>query len=613
MSEDKPASRSNGNIRATSVDREYSENDKFATNTQSLGIISRYVWPFFSIVLYVAFVLAAVVFIFVGLEMLGYYSLRRTYLTDVYPKDFSLVKRNNTRAMTHYDYDFEPRVCLNYYTLKGNRFEYANNAGFREPRDISLNKPADEYRVFLTGGSTAFGHGTSDEVVAIRGPYSLEYRETISHIMEKILNASAPIEGKTIRVYNAAVWGHAYQHDLIRYLAKLRQYNPDLVVSLDGANEIPLICELKPDWNYFKVGQYDNILRQFFNYDNTGLASYLTLWIKNNSYLATRLWLDRDLVHEISEETWKRAQSKSGPKITKQGAGPSVEQMSRMVDHNVATVVRMVENYHSVLANDSVPHIFALQPWLYLSNKPLHPNEQVVSKMEGKRHFMGIPSDKIYELLIARIMESAVQKDYHVVNFSQYFDDVQEWVFSDWCHLTAGANYLIAKELSNQVKEYVFKHPLSESDRIANKNSYFWDLAYSSKVDYSPPPESESTGPRNILSGYPGERVYASKAVPTNNRLEIILDFDRPYMISRIRIVWADETAVPEESVVETSLDGKTWRPFATMKKDQTDNYSRWPGYEHYAAEQTSARYVRYKPTKTSERSIRLRSWTIYK
>ena len=383
-----------------SVDSGCSTNTSHTATTHPSGIVSQYIWPFFKTILYVAFVVTVAVIIFAGLETIGYYSLRRTQLMDVYPKDFSLVKRNNTRAVTHYDYDFEPRVCLNYYTLKGNRFEYANNAGFREPRDIPLNKPSDEYRVFLTGGSTAFGHGTSDEVAAVRGPYSLEYRETISHMMEKILNASAPIAGKTIRVYNTAVWGHAYQHNLMRYLTKLRRYKPDLVVSLDGANEIPLICSLKHDWNYFSEGQYNNILRLFFNYDKAGLASYLTLWIKNNSYLATRFWLDRDLVHEISEDTWKRSQTESGPRITKQSSGPTVEKMSRMADNNVATVVRMVENYHSVLENDGLPHIFALQPWLYLSEKTPHPNEQVVLKMDGKRRFIGVPSDKMYHLLL---------------------------------------------------------------------------------------------------------------------------------------------------------------------------------------------------------------------
>jgi hypothetical protein len=82
------------------------------------------------------------------------------------------------------------------------------------------------------------------------GWYGLEYRETISHNMEMILNAAAPVPGKTIRVYNTAVWGYAYQHLLMRYLTKLSRYNPDLIVSFDGANEIPVVSKLGAEWDY---------------------------------------------------------------------------------------------------------------------------------------------------------------------------------------------------------------------------------------------------------------------------------------------------------------------------------------------------------------------------
>jgi hypothetical protein len=30
--------------------------------------------------------------------------------------------------VSHYDYDFVPGVCLEYNILKGNNYEYANNA-----------------------------------------------------------------------------------------------------------------------------------------------------------------------------------------------------------------------------------------------------------------------------------------------------------------------------------------------------------------------------------------------------------------------------------------------------------------------------------------------------
>ena len=149
-----------------------------------------------------------------------------------------MVKRDLTEPVSHYDYDISPGVCILHNQPKGNRYEYANNAGFRDPRPISLKKPDDEFRIFLTGGSTAFGLGATGEAASISNFYYIEHRETISHLLEKILNATAPIPGKTIRVYNTAVWGYSYQHLLLRYITKLRRYKPDLVVSFDGANEI---------------------------------------------------------------------------------------------------------------------------------------------------------------------------------------------------------------------------------------------------------------------------------------------------------------------------------------------------------------------------------------
>ena len=66
---------------------------------------------------------------------------------------------------------------------KGNRYEFANNAGFRDPRPISLKKPDDEFRIFLTGGSTAFGLGATGEAASLTNFYYIEHRETISHVL----------------------------------------------------------------------------------------------------------------------------------------------------------------------------------------------------------------------------------------------------------------------------------------------------------------------------------------------------------------------------------------------------------------------------------------------
>jgi F5/8 type C domain len=580
------------------------------------GIVRRFVWPGVKWPLYVVFLVATIGLLLLGLDKLAEVALERTYLAEIYPSDFSKAKRDPIRIVSHYDYDFRPGTCLEYNLMKGNRYEYANNAGFREPRDIPLKKPKDEYRVFLTGGSTAFGLGATGQAVQISGWYGLEYRETISHIMEMILNASAPIPGKSIRVYNTAVWGHAYQHNLMRYLTKLRRYKPDLVVSLDGANDLPLVSKIAPDWRYFQEGQFHGVLNQIHGYTRPGLQSYLTLWLKNNTFLMSYLWHGKDIL-QVLHTTLPPENPGIAPGT---GAGPSGEiteqELARMLRPNMDVVARMVENYHSVLENDGVKHVFALQPWFYSTKKGLHQREQKFQELgdrSGHSHYYGIPSGETYRLLTEVIKRSAAEKGYFLVDFSEYFDDVSEWVFSDWCHLTSGANYLLAKELSNHVRKQVLVLPLSEDDRVDAKDSYFWNLLATAKFVSVPPSDGPENAPENMLSGYPGDRVYASKGVSLSEPLEVVLDLGKVYPVSRLRIVWADDKSVPERWAFETSQDGTSWETMVKSNAKHVDHFSQWPGFEYYGSRQVYTRYIKYKPLGAGERKIRLRSISAYR
>lgn len=580
---------------------------------KGFGVVGRFVMSPLKFIGYGLFLVVAVVVLLWALDGLARYGLARSYLGAVYPDDITMARKDFNHPVSHYDYDFNPGVCLEYNVLKGNNYEYANNAGFRDPRDISLEKPHDEYRIFLTGGSTAYGLGAIGESAPSMGWYSIEYRETVAHLMEMILNATAPIEGKTIRVYNTAVWGYAYQHNLMRYVAKLRRYNPDLVVSLDGANELPAVSRLTEDWDYFKEGQFNNILREMYAYNKPGLASYLTLWLKNNTFLMTYLWAGRDLFQELNPEVRPNPEATGQSKPSETSRGGTVEERSRLLDRNIATVVRIVENYHSALNNDGVPHIFALQPWFYSSKKPLHDKEKILAGLTGYREYFGVPSDRVYGLLAERLRESAGNKGYFLVDFSEYFDDVSEWVFTDWCHLTSGANFLIAKELSGIIKEHLFSRPLGEGDRIKDKNEFFWDLAASGTIAYAPAPDDPQNHPRNILGGYPGEAYYSSRVVGPDDTAEVIVDFGDVRNMSRLRLVWKDEDSVPQDWVVEFSLDKENWQSFVNGTGEETDDYSRWPGFEYYSAEPVQARYLKYKPKQNPGQLIALRCWSVFR
>lgn len=581
--------------------------DSESQASREKGLASRVLWPVVKYPAYAAFIGCSVLLILTGLEWMAEWALKRTYLRGVYPNHFSMVLKDYTQPVSHYDYDFVPGVCLEYNTLKGNRYEYANNAGFREPRDISLEKPEDEYRIFLTGGSTAYGLASIGQAAQITGYYALEYRETISHYLEKILNANDPIEGKRIRVYNAAVWGYAYQHHLGRYMAKLRRYKPDLVVSLDGANEIPMVSRIREDWQYFREAQFNGVLREIFSYKLNGLSSYLTLWLKNNTYIMTYWWRGRDLFQELHTGAADDQGPRPGTHAQLDAGALSHEELQAGLERNAATVVRMVENYHSILDNDGVKHVFALQPWFYLSNKPRNEMEEKLRQLTGHQQYYGLPSDNVYKIILNAVMESAGKKGYFVVDFSRYFDDVSQWVFSDWCHLTAGANYLLAKELANIIKTNIFGKPLSDGDYIENKDSLFWELTAPAKVVYAPEPDDAGNRPENMLTGYPRETLYSSRSVPEGERLEVVLDLTQARVMSRLRLVWADDASVPDQWAVETSTDGLSWNLWVEADKSRLDDFSRWPGYEYFGNKPVVARFVKYRPLKSGKRAIRLR------
>ncbi len=575
------------------------------------GNLKGWIWRVLKVPLYLVFLILAVVLIAQGLESLTKYALKKSYLGSVYPNRDYMIRSDFTRPVAHYDYDFVPGVCLEYNIVKGNSFEYANNAGFREPRPIEMEKPADEFRIFLTGGSTAYGLGSVGEAAPHMNFYGIEYRETISHLMEKILNASAPIPGKTVRVYNAAVWGYSYQHLLMRYIVKLRNYNPDLIISLDGANEIPLLSKISNDWDYFSQGQFQDVLREIYAYTGPGLTSYLTLWLKNNTFVMTYLWQGKDMFQELTKEV----QSKSDLAMvqTANTENYALEEKSRIVNRNISQIVRVVEDYHSAMQNDGVNHIIALQPWYYLSKKPKHEKEKILDTFDFHKRYFDIPSDKMYTLFIEKMRQSAEKNNYFLVDFSEYFDDVSEWVFTDWCHLTAGANFLLAKELSNLVKEHLLSQPLTAADTVQNKEGYFWDIAASSAVKHAPESKGAGNVVENMLKGYPSEKMYVSRNAAPEEELSVELDLGREFDITRLRLVWADSDSIPRSWKVQYSMDGTDWKDFVDNTSCVIDHYSRWPGTEYYASQPAAARYFRYKPLDENKTNIKLRLWALYR
>ena len=294
---------------------------------------------------------------------------------------------------------------------------------------------------------------------------------------------------------NAGVAGYVYQNNFMRYLAKLRLFQPDLLVSLDGANEVHTVARPLKDWNYFTEGQYYEVITDVMDMSRRGFVNYITLWLKRNTYFFT----------------WMAFKGGEGPGILMENRGfaahpqDATSEMIAYRDHNIRQVADIVAIYHETLKTDGVPHVFALQPMFRNSKKKRTPVEERVEAVTGMQKIGFYDAAQTYDVLVDQIKKRCREINFEVVDLTGIFDNVSEWVFTDWCHVTNGGNYILAKELVNQVKQRIFQLPLDKDDTLQNPlDSYFVDYAKNARILIDGQPADRGL---QIMKGYPGQEL----------------------------------------------------------------------------------------------------------
>jgi hypothetical protein len=552
--------------------------------------------------LYITFILAIVFGALAGLDYYAYLKVKASPLGEAYKgKDLDLARRSSQTVSPQCGYEPTPGFAAVRNTRLGNSFEYINDESFKDFENVPTEKPKDEYRVIVTGGSVVYGRGPVPPSDAICDNYEITFRWTIPHIIQELMNADPDIRqkigGKKVRVINAGVAGYVYQNSLMRYLAKLRLYNPDLVISMDGANEVHTVARPLKDWNYFTEGPYYEVISEVMGMGPKGLLNYVTLWLKRNTYFFT----------------WLAMNKGEGPGILMEDRGfaahpqdPTPEMM-QCLKNNIRQVADVMAIYHATLSSDRVPHVFALQPMFRNCKKERTPIEREIEKVTGMEKIGFYDSRKTYDELVDQIKKRAKDDKFEVVDLTGIFDNTHEWVFTDWCHVTNGANYVIAKALVDEVKQRVFHLPLSESNKLQKPpDSYFVDYSKEAKALVN---DKARDAGLDILKGYPGPKGLE---VPAGNKSGVILDLEKVVPVSRFRIVWGNEDTVPKDWKIDISEDGLNWKNWLTVDGAKTDKYDQWPGFEYYADKESPARYLRYTQD-TGGKEIYLRQLSVFR
>ncbi len=318
--------------------------------------------------------------------------------------------------------------------------------GFRRDRPVSLEKPPGTVRIFLIGGSVAYGGETVFPEIDSR--YKIGDSETIDFYLEQKLNAALP--AKHWEVINAAVKGYLLHQDLARLLSLVLRYKPDCVILLDGVNDMSQL--LRAGAHYDPYGQ--TALREEFNAlthpkSVRSMGNMLSTWLTNNSvlYRAVRNRMLRRLMRQYRKD---RAQAPSMPDhVQYSDLTPDEQSRYQNTANQLGYYRHAVQQIHRVLSLDGIQDVFALQPEIRLTRKPLAGTEARISEYDrvvaGRMEVFAF--ETLYPALAKQLSADAVKEGYQFLDLTNVFDQMNDQAFTDYCHLTPAGNRVVADRM----------------------------------------------------------------------------------------------------------------------------------------------------------------------
>ena len=266
-----------------------------------------------------------------------------------------------------------------------------NDRQCRDVREVAMPKPPGTFRIFFTGGSTAFGSGAPTQDA------------TISAYLERLLNEQVrPKTGLTYEVVNAANPAWASTHERVCIENRLSELVPDLVISFSGNNDAHW------GWNG------EDVLWHWTYFDR-----YLIMVI-NEAYRLT------------GKSSMTEVAPKSSTPVPRQLVAARLEKNLRLGAH--------------ALNLARARYLFCLQPTLAVTKKGLSPREKRIWSKDGK---IEAYFQESYDAM-AKAAGGLALANYAFLNLADVFDHLGEKdeIFTDHYHFGDRGNNLIARALA---------------------------------------------------------------------------------------------------------------------------------------------------------------------
>ena len=310
--------------------------------------------------------------------------------------------------------------------------------GFRRSSEVPVKKPKGTYRIFLMGGSTAYGFGGTWP--HIQTEYSvLDNSQTIDVYLERILSKSLP--SCHIEVINAAITSTWTHHHLIYLNQTIFRYDPDMILFLDGFNDF---YQGNPNHEQFASYSYN-----MMSHPIMGEPTFKPLLIMNGWWLYRKSALMYVVARVLRDFKTILAGKPEQPPIDIE---KSMDGLRNVFPKNA---LKMIERIGLLVKNEDIIPVFMLQPLLILERDRVG-TPDIERKLFQFNVDWCCPN---YEELMHQKVKFVCEQERRVtkrtgaefIDLTDIFGGIQGQVYTDYCHLTPLGNEVLARKVAEVI------------------------------------------------------------------------------------------------------------------------------------------------------------------
>ena len=335
---------------------------------------------------------------------------------------------------------------------------HVNEQGFRRTSQTAVTPPPGITRVFLLGGSTAFGsNGLYPQVAAT----PLGEDTTIDRHLETLLNQRH--SGRRFEVINAGVPEYRLFQEFSLFREKLLGYGPELLIFLDGHNDFSTLtrehASLSPIAPYWSNRLFVRAERVLNASDALAPAYFLDLYLGRRSYAYHAL---ATLLQRVAD--W-RAVDSGGGRATGWGTRPFVvgEEAALRAKHaeqlgqirkRLHLYVGQVRDLRAVAESRRVPVLYVLQPEIVVERgSDLSAQELEIQRIAFAQHRdLGTVAWRELGPELAAELASLTSERFRFLDLQRIAARDPDTLYTDYCHLTSKGNAVVAAALADGVE-----------------------------------------------------------------------------------------------------------------------------------------------------------------